>query len=162
KLAILLPLPLFFAFMNVATPESAPKSANGAAKIGAFGLDLTAQDPKVKPGDDFFHYANGHWLATAQIPADRTRWGAFDELALEAEQRVRGILNELSKTAAAGGIEQKVGDYYRAFLDTDAIEKAGLTPAQPGLKAIATARTHEDLARLMGRQDLGLESPVGI
>jgi len=142
---------------------SAAASAAPASKpaLGTFGIDLSTRDLSVRPGDDFYSYAEGHWLKTAQIPGDRTRWGAFDELAAQSEERVRGLIESLPANAPAGSLEQKVGDFYRAYLNQSAIEAAGLAPARPALDAIAQAHTLEDIARLMGRPDLGLESPVG-
>ncbi|HVO48577.1 MAG TPA: M13 family metallopeptidase [Steroidobacteraceae bacterium] len=130
------------------------------AQIGAWGVDLGGADLTVKPGDDFNRYANGHWLDTTQIPADRTSWTEFTVLAEKAQRDLRTIVESLPAQAPAGSTEQKVGDFYRAYLDTDTIEKLGLAPAEPGLKAIAAARTHADIARLMGRRDLGVRSPV--
>jgi len=145
-----------------AAPSAAlpPSSPAGHAQIGAFGLDLSGRDLAVKPGDDFERYANGHWDDTAQIPADRASWGSFVELRERSLQQVREILEGLPKDSAAGSNEQKLGDFYRAYLDTAAIERAGLAPARAGLDAIAAAKTHEDLARLMGRTDLRLTAPV--
>lgn len=157
KSAILLQLIWLPAFLSAAPPAS-----ETGAKFGSFGLDLTAQDTAVRPGDDFFKYANGKWLASATIPPDRSRWGTFDELATEAEERVRGLIQSLPRNARPGSLEQKVGDYYRAYLDTDAIEKAGLAPARPALAAIDKAASHADIARLMGEPRLGLASPIGI
>ena len=139
-------------------------AARGAphAQIPPWGLDLSARDPGVKPGDDFYHYADGHWLATNQIPSDQTRWGSFEILAERAQHQVRDIVEALPADAPSGSVAQKVGDYYRAFLDTDAIERAKLAPAQAGLDAIAAARTPGDVARLMGRPDLGLRSPLRV
>ncbi len=128
--------------------------------FGAFGLDLAAQDKTVKPGDDFYHYANGHWLATSQIPADRATWGVFDALSEQSTERVRSLIQGLPADAAPGTLEQKVGDYYRAFLDQAAIDAKGIEPAKPALDAISAARSYQDIAILMGRPDLGLESPV--
>ena len=154
---------------SVATASGAASSAAAAtgtaaptarAQIGAWGVDLSGADPTVKPGDDFNRYANGHWLDTTQIPADRTSWTEFTLLAEKAQRDLRTIVESLPAQAPAGSTEQKVGDFYRAYLDTDAIEKLGLAPAEPGLKAIAAARTHADIARLMGRRDLGVRSPV--
>jgi len=139
---------------------AAPAARPGHAQIGAFGLDLTGGDPSVKPGDDFFRYANGQWEDTAQIPPDRASWGSFAMLRERALQQVRDILEGLPADAPAGSSVRKLRDFYRAYLDTDAIERAGLAPARPGLDAIAAARTHEDLARVMGRQDLHLAAPV--
>jgi putative endopeptidase len=130
------------------------------AQIGAFGLDLSGGDPRAKPGDDFERYANGHWDDTAQIPPDRANWGSFAILRERSLQQVREILEGLPPDAPAGSNPRKLGDFYRAYLDTDAIEKAGLTPARPVLDAIAAARSGEDIARLMGRPELRLTAPV--
>jgi putative endopeptidase len=132
------------------------------AQIGDFGIDLTARDLSVRPGDDFYRYADGHWLDTHHIPPDRTSWGSFAELQERTEAQLRGIIEALPAGAPSGSIEQKVGDYYRAYLDTAAIERRGLKPARPALDAIAAARTHVDLARLMGRPDLELKSPLRV
>jgi putative endopeptidase len=129
--------------------------------FGPFGLDLSAQDTSVRPGDDFYRYANGHWLETAKIPADRTEWGTFDALSEEASERVRKLIQELPANAPPGSLAQKVGDYYRAYLDQTAINAAGLNRARPAIAAIAAARSYPDIATLMGRPDLGLESPIG-
>jgi putative endopeptidase len=130
------------------------------AQYGDFGLDLSARDLSVKPGDDFYRYATGHWLQTHTIPADRTRWGTLDQLSEQADERVRDLIQSLPEHAPPGSIEQKVSDYYHAFLDQAAIDAAGLKPAQPALEAIAAARSYEDIATLMGRPDLQLKSPM--
>jgi len=136
--------------------------ATAQALIAPWGLDLTMRDTSVKPGDDFYHYADGHWIATHQIPPDRTRWGSFEELEDLSEQRVHTIIEGLPAQAPAGSVAQKVGDYYRAYLDTEAIERAGLAPAREALDAIAAARNPEDVARLMGRPDLALPAPLRV
>jgi putative endopeptidase len=136
---------------NTGHPASSEASdAPQQAQIGAFGLDLSTHDPAVRPGDDFFRYANGHWLDTHEIPADRTRWGASDALVEDAQQKVRALIEALPAGAPAGSNEQKVGDFYRAYMDTDAINRAGLAPAQPALNAIAAARTRAELAAAHG------------
>jgi len=130
------------------------------AQIGAWGFDLTNRDASVKAGDDFYRFAIGHWLDTNEIPPDRASWSTFAVLANEAEERLRQIIEGLPANAPAGSNEQKVGDLYRAYLDTQAIERLGLTPARPMLDAIAAARTHEDVAALMGRPDMPLRTPI--
>jgi putative endopeptidase len=136
-------------------------AAATGAKIGAWGFDLEGTDKSIKPGKDFYKFANGRWQATNTIPPDRSSWGTGSKLDSEAERDVRVIIESLKPGAARGSPEQKVGDFYRAYLDVDAIERAGITPAQPGLNAIAGARTHADVARLLGRPDLGINSPIG-
>ena len=138
-----------------AVPAAAP-----AAQIAPWGLDLGARDAAVKPGDDFYRYAEGHWLDSQQIPADRSRWGSFEELSERSHEQVRAIVEALPAGAPAGSVAQKVGDYYRSYLDTATIERLGLAPAQAGLDAIAAARSYADVATLMGRPDLGLRSPL--
>jgi putative endopeptidase len=141
-------------------PVATPAADAPRAQLGAWGLDLSARDPGVKPGDDFYRYADGHWLDGEQIPADQTEWGSFEQLEERSEQQVRAIVEALPADAPDGSNPQKVGDYYRAYLDTAAIERSGLEPAQAGLAAIAAARSYKDLTRLMGRVDLDLGLPL--
>jgi putative endopeptidase len=151
--------------LAVAAGDAAGQAAGGAApaahaRIGAFGLDLSGGDASVKPGDDFERYANGHWDDSVQIPADRASWGSFAILRERSLQQLREILEALPGDAAAGSNQRKLRDFYRAYLDTGAIEKLGLAPAQPVLDEIAAAASGEDIARLMGRAELRLTAPV--
>jgi putative endopeptidase len=139
---------------------SAPPAAAKHAQIGAWGIDLTARDTSVKPGDDFYRYAVGHWLDTNQIPPDRTAWGSFSQLDSEAEQHVKALVEALPTAKPAGSLEQKVGDFFRTYTDTDAIERAGLEPAREVFTAIDAARTHDEIAKLMGRPELPLIGPI--
>jgi len=157
-LAVLLALA---ACSNAPPKAAAPVAPAGTpAEIPPWGLDLGMRDTAVKPGDDFYRYADGHWLDTHQIPADRTRWSSFDELDERSQQQVLSIVQALPADAPEGSDAQKVGDYYRAFIDSAAIEQKGLAPARAGLDAIAAAKNHHDLTRLMGRVDLGLTAPL--
>lgn len=136
--------------------------AKGQAQIGAFGLDLATHDTSVRPGDDFYRYADGHWLDTHSIPPDRSAWGVFAELDERAREDLRQLVEALPADAPPGSPQRKVRDFYRSYIDTDAIERAGLGPAQPALQAIAAARTYEELSRLIGRPDLNLTAPIGL
>src|SRR5512146_771857 len=90
-----------------------PAVAQAHAAIGTFGLDLTTVKPDVRPGDDFFDYANGKWLDSFAIPADRSSFGAFNRLEDLSEQRVREIIEQAAAAhPPAGSAEQKIGDYY--------------------------------------------------
>jgi putative endopeptidase len=130
--------------------------------LGTWGFDMAGRDLSVRPGDDFFRFGGGNWMKNNPIPADRSRWGAFDQLAAKAEADVRVIIDELAaKTAAPGTIEQKIGDYYRAFMDVAAIEAAGMAPIKPELDLIAAATNHNDIAALFGKPDLPTPSPIG-
>jgi putative endopeptidase len=129
-----------------------PPVATARAEIGEFGLDLTAMKPDVKPGDDFFAYANGKWLDSFEIPADRSSFGAFNRLEDLSEQRVREIIEQAAAARPpTGSAEQKIGDYYASFMDQAAIEANGLAPVSADLQRIVGARSHREIARLFGQ-----------
>src|ERR1700732_5538603 len=88
-----------------AQDTAAPATVPGAAKaaIGDFGLDLSAGNAQVKPGDDFFAYANGAWYDTFTIPADKASFGPFNRLDDLSKQRVRGIIEQAAAAHAAAG-----------------------------------------------------------
>jgi putative endopeptidase len=144
------------------TPAARADTAKTAARPvrGAWGVDVSGMDRTVKPGDDFFAFANGHWLRTAEIPADKTVWGSFEVLRENAEQNVRALIDELGASREPlAAPARKIVDFTAAFDNQAAIDAAGLAPAKPALDAIAAASTHADIARLMARADLALESP---
>jgi putative endopeptidase len=141
----------------------APAPARPPAAIGAWGVDLSARDLNVKPGDDFFRYANGTWLANTEIPADRTRWGTFDILREKADQDQRVIIDEVAAGGgAAGSNQQKIADYYNTFLNQDAIDARGMEPVQAELAQIAALRTHEEAVRLIGTPGVAVNSPIAL
>ncbi|MFT7722777.1 MAG: M13 family metallopeptidase [Roseateles sp.] len=127
------------------------------------GLDLAGFDKAVRPQDDLFRAANGHWLATTEIPGDKASYGTFIQLRDLSDQRVRTIIEELAKRKARpGSVEQKVGGFYAAYMDTAAIDKAGLAPIKPLLDGIAALRTREQLAAWMGAHMDQLNMPVAL
>jgi hypothetical protein len=131
--------------------------------IGHWGFDVGGMDPTVRPGDDFFRYGGGSWLKNTEIPPDRATWGPFFALRAKAEADVKAILDDLIRRRhEPGSAEQKIADFYTAYLDTAAIEMAGLRPIQASLAAIAQAGSHEEIARLMVRVDLGVGGPFSI
>jgi putative endopeptidase len=145
-----------FTTAAAAEKEAAPatNAATTAAKrYGTWGIEVEGMDPSTKPGDDFFKYVNGKWAATAQIPPDQTRYGAFNMLHDLSEARVRAILDGWAgqKGLKAGSDEAKVATLYRSFLNDAAAEKLDAKPIQPHLDAVKKAKTHDDMARIMGR-----------
>jgi putative endopeptidase len=139
---------------------SAPSQA-ASPEIGDWGFDLTGKDTTVRPGDDFFRFSGGEWMRREVLPSDRTRWGTFDKLGDRAEADTRQIIEDLAANQAPEGTPQrKVGDFYRAFLDTAAIDARGLAPAQPVLDQIRRLGTHADVARLMYRPDVPVNAPI--
>ena len=138
----------------IVTPHS-----EGAGDWGRTGLQTQWIDPAVKPGDDFFAHVNGKWVQQFEIPADRTSWGAFHQLAAQSEGRVHAILEELAaRHPAPDSAEGRVLAAYAAFMDQDGIERAGLAPAEPVLSRIAAAQTPDDLLALFAAP--GVPSPL--
>ncbi len=128
------------------------------------GLDLTQVDPSVRVQDDLFGFLNGRWLATAEIPADRSGDGTFHVLRDAAEQNARVILEEAATgDPASGTLAAQVGDLYASFMDTAAIAARGRTPLAADLAAIAAIQTLDDvrgeLARLQAGGVGGLIAP---
>ncbi|MBV8535309.1 MAG: M13 family metallopeptidase, partial [Alphaproteobacteria bacterium] len=136
----------------------------GEVHYGTWGVDLAAMDPEVKPGDDFFRYVNGHWLATAEIPPDRSATGAFLDLRIRSEARMGEIVAELEARPYAGlsDEEKKLRDLYDAFVDRAQIDSRGLGPAQKDLDYIAGLKTLADVATAMGTRRLGLGGPFAV
>src|SRR5262249_39387061 len=123
--------------------------------------DLAAMDNSVKPGDDFYRYVNGHWLATEKFPADESTWGSFDILQVQADMDVKAIIEaSVAAHAAPGNNQQKIGDFYSAFLDSGKIDKLGLLPARPALDAIATLKNHEQVAALIADPRYPVDGPI--
>jgi putative endopeptidase len=131
------------------------------AAWGDFGIQTEWMKQDVRPGDDFDSFVNGKWVESVDLPADRTRWGSFDELRELSETRMRGIMESLIASNPAPGTDAaRVAAAYSAFVDTAAIDAAGLAPARPYLDRIFAARTPEDLARLFASP--GYASPIGV
>jgi putative endopeptidase len=120
---------------------------------GAWGFDLTNIDKATKPGDDFFRYANGHWVDTHQIPADKPT----ASLRYDMSDRIEARLHDMMETGAKNVAHQpsdlagKAAAFYKAFMDEKRVDALGAKPIAPELDAIRAAKTREQLASLMGK-----------
>jgi putative endopeptidase len=121
-----------------------------APRMGPWGFDTAGQDTSVKPGDDFFRYADGKAVDKLVIPPDRARYGAFDQLRELSDARSRAVI-EAPGTAGPDTDEGKIKALYASFMDQARLETLGAQPLQPELAAIKAAKTHAALARLMGK-----------
>lgn len=116
--------------------ETAPMPVGDAA-FGDWGIDTGLQSASIDPGDDFFRYVNEGWLDTAEIPDGFSSNGIFLALYLESERRIAGIIEDMAAEGGAPGAPgQQIGDLYASYMDTDAIEAAGLDPIRDGINAL--------------------------
>jgi len=133
-----------------------------APELGSFGIDLSAQKTSVRPGDDFYEYANGAWLDSYQLKPDEMRYGAFIELEYRAEDQVKAIIDELSASQPApGSSERQIADYFASFMDLDTLNQKGIEPLRPELEQVAAIRTREQLVEAFGRAGvMGSAAPI--
>lgn len=142
-------------------PAAAAPSALPTMDFGKWGFDPNALDKSVDPGDDFFAYANSKWLAANPLPAEFSRFGAFNLLGEKSTADVKTLVDELNAKdpATLSNDEARIVAAYRGFFDTAAIDAAGLAPAQPYLARIKGAAKLPELVRLWGEP--GIPSPLG-
>ena len=115
------------------------------------GIVVANMDRSVKPGDDFYRYANGGWIRRTEIPPDRSDIGVFDSLIDLSQRRIAGLIEEAAKAnAPAGSNTRKIADLYNSYMDAAAIQAKGMAPIRPQLDAIAAIRDKHELARALG------------
>ncbi len=126
-------------------------SGSAFAQSADHAVDQAGIDKSVKPGDDFYQYANGAWIKTAEIPADRSSTGPGAVLTEQTSLQVKGLIQDAAAgTPAAGSDAQKVGDYYASYMDEDGIEAKGLTPLAGDLAAITAVTDKASLSSYLG------------
>jgi predicted metalloendopeptidase len=126
-------------------------NATQQAQGSGIGIDLAAMDKSVVPGDDFYNYANGAWLKKTQIPADRSSIGAFWIADQQREKNTRQLFDEILKSNPTTGNDALIANYYKAYVDTAALDKAGMAPAKADLDAINAVADKRSLSAAIGR-----------
>lgn len=126
-------------------PETAPRPLDS-------GIELDLFSDKIRPGENFYFYANQRWLEESKIPGDKSNYGIFTILDDETRVQVRTLIELASQQTDApeGSPAQKVGDLYNAVLDLDARNKAGIDPIQPMLDAIGSVNDDGSLVEVAG------------
>ena len=151
------------ALLGAALLSTAAAIAADKPLYGTFGFDVADMDKTAKPGDGFFRYANGTWLDTHTIPADKPQVTLRLEMTDRTEARLHDMLEQAAAKAAhqPTDLEGKVGAFYKAFMDESAHREAGrgadrcrtCTPCN-------RAKTRDDLAALMGRANADFEASL--
>ncbi len=126
-------------------------------------IDSAGFDRSVRPQDDLFLSVNGSWLKNTEIPSDKSNYGSFSALADVAEINIREIIDEAAASRAPIGSDaQKVGDFYKSFMNVDRANELGFSPLQNELDKIAALETHSDVVRHFGYlQQIGVSNPLG-
>jgi putative endopeptidase len=106
----------------------------------------------IRPGDDFYRYANGGWINRVEIPPDRAGLSTFSLLTDISNQRTAELLKQAPDlNAPAGAGPRKIRDLYQSYMDEAGIEARGLGPIKPHLDEIAAISNKQELARALGQ-----------
>lgn len=121
------------------------------AQTDGHGIQVEYMDKSVKPGDDFFRYVNGTWYDKTEIPADRTRWGSFDELRQNTDRDALAILKEAANNSKLDpqSDQMKAVNVFETYLDLDARNKLGITPIKSTLDQINQVKNVNDIIALL-------------
>jgi putative endopeptidase len=140
----------------------AADSMDTKPQYGAWGLDTAGMDTATKPGNDFFRYASGAWLDRTAIPADKPAVSLRLVMSDTIEQRLHDMMESAAVHAGhqPTTLEGKVGAFYKSFMDERRIEALGAKAIAPQLDAVRDAKTRDDLAALMGRDNLDFEGTL--
>ena len=143
-----------FLFLSVAL-YSCKSSQEVAPKKESVGINVAFMDKSTNPADDFNRYVNGTWLDKTEIPADRTRWGSFDELRKNTDDDVMAILKEAinDKTIDPNSDQAKAISLYQTVLDTISRNKAGIEPLKPYLAKINSVQNADQLVALLAEME---------
>ena len=135
--------------------------ATPTMSFGTWGVDPSLLNDSIDPGDDFFAYVNQDWLDANPLPAEFSRFGAFNLLREKSTSDVKALVDELNAKdpAALNGNERRIAAVYGSYLDTEAIDAAGLAPAQPYIDRIVAADSLDALVTLWSTP--GYPSPLG-
>ncbi len=135
----------------LALPLTSLRAQSGPPAEPTHGIAVDHIDTSVRPGDDFYMFANGMWIKNTELPPDRGAIGVFNILADRSNERTAAIIHETSKSNPAPGTDnRRVADLYASYMDEAAIESRGLAPIKPHLAAIAAIKTRAELARALG------------
>ena len=124
----------YFAVLGIVAASYSSFAQEAPKKL----IDPANMDLTVKPGDNFYEYANGIWIKNNPVPAKETRWGSFNELRDFNINAVKSLVEDAAadKAAPAGSVKRRVGDFYAAAMDSLTIEKLGYTPIKADLARI--------------------------
>lgn len=165
--------PIFRASRLVAATACVFASAFGLATSGkadepaglVSGIDQSIISKTLRPGDDFYQYANSQWLDSTKIPADRADYGIFAILDDQTQEQVRALIDEVAalQNPPAGSAEQKVGDFYRSYVDLETRNAKSIAPIRHMIDKVRAVTDLKSLSAAMGDlQRIGIGSPLAV
>jgi putative endopeptidase len=137
---------------TIAQTTFATTTQNNAATSNVIsGISIENIDANIRLQDDFYTHVNGKWLKNTEIPADKSSWGSFNELAEKSLNQLHSIIDIESKKTdlPAGSVKQKIVDYYASYMDEATLEKLGITPLNPEFSRIDAMQNKTELATLI-------------
>lgn len=151
----------FFSSLLCLLLLSACDSKTIEEKRNPSGLALQGMDLNIRPQDDFFAYANGRWMRETEIPADKSSWGSFSILHEKSLDQLQVIIQAAANNDTEDEAQLSIGNYYKSFLNTEAITELDLAPLATELVLIEIMDTHADVASYFGRSNVfGIDSPL--
>ncbi|MGD0267615.1 MAG: M13 family metallopeptidase [Candidatus Sulfotelmatobacter sp.] len=142
---------ILFSLFGAVSATSAKEDPSSSARLPTGpAVNSSYMDRTVRPGDDFYEYANGEWMKRTEIPADHGETFPGMPVVDETDKRVEDLITGAAKGTAPGDKARKIADLYNSYMDEAGIEAKGLKPLQPHLNAIAAIRNKRDLARALG------------
>ena len=151
--ALAVGIALSLGLASCASEPTQPLAQTQAEVKKVSGIETENFDPKVRFQDDLYYSVNGKWLQRTKIPADKSNYGAFTVLYEKSQAALKQIVEEAAAkpNKVNGSTEQKIGDFYTAYMDTATVEKLGITPLKAQLHDIAAIASYADVAGLMGK-----------
>ena len=129
--------------------EAAVASTQGTG----LGINKAWMDTSAKPGDDWYEYTDGTWLKNTEVPADRSRVSAFWMAGEKTDAQLASLMSDIEKSSpTAGSNEARVKLFYEAYLNTQAIDAAGMAPIQADLVRFDAIGNKQQLASVLGSQ----------
>ncbi|HSP13354.1 MAG TPA: M13 family metallopeptidase [Thermoanaerobaculia bacterium] len=142
------------ALLAQSNPKAAPSNERPLTALPYTpSLDVPSMDRTADPCTDFYQFSCGGWMVNNPIPPDQAAWSVYGKLGEENMRYLWGVLEDLAKrNEGRSPVQQKIGDYFGACMDADAVEKLGSKPLQPLLREISSLKSKEELAKFLAEE----------
>jgi putative endopeptidase len=138
------------AIVSLSQTAGDPIEVQTADRSRSWGFDMSAIDKGVRPGDNFFLYANGNYIRTLEIPADKTSTGLLGMMDDQSESKLQQLMEAELLQPSGAPDEDNVLNFYKAFMDQDRIEALGTGPLKSGFDRVRAIRSKAQMSQFMG------------